>query len=576
MRKRIFIVISLGFWLLLNTGCSLLRKTGDNKEDSGLSERKLVEYQYTFVEANRAKLTGNFQLAMALYTKSLEINRKSDAAAYELSNLHFGLGNNDKAIQFARQALQLDPGNKWYYFQLARMYQTTEQKAKAVDVYKALVKEFPGTMAYKITLSGLMADDNRLNEALKTLNDIEKEIGLSEQVSVLKHNIHIRNGNYEKAFHEINQLIKHYPDEIRFLGMLAELYGSLGMEKQALETYQKMFSIDPDNAMTHFSIAEFFTDRGRHSESFTHYARAIRDENIEFGEKIRALFSLYNEKTSLEEYSVEIGQLVELLISMNKGIPEVRFLGADFFIRTGNYERAIIELKEVVKFNPENFGVYEQLVILLSYMSEYEDLVSYGESALSYFSDKSIIWYFYGIGLYQTDRLNEATEAFENGLLNSKDSDEIKISLLLMLGDTYNKLEDHKNSDRCFNEVLEIDKNNSVALNNYAYYLSLRETDLEKAESMSRITIENEPENSTYLDTYAWVLYKKGKYEEAMVYIEKAIEFLEEDNAEVMEHYGDILFKNGLNQKAVEMWKRAFDLDSERTELLERIKEHEK
>jgi tetratricopeptide (TPR) repeat protein len=575
MRNRVFKYIGFCLLLLVSTSCAVLRKTDDKKEEAGLSEKKLVEYQYTFVEANRAKLTGNFQLAIALFTKSLEINRESDAAAYELSNLYSALGDNEKATQYARLALQLDSSNKWYYFQLARIYQSTEQRAKAVDVYKILVKQFPGEIAYRITLSGLMADDNQLNDALKTLEEIEKEAGLNEKVSVLKHNIHIRNGNYEKAFQEINQLIKHYPEEIRFLGMLAELYGRLGMEKQALETYQKMFSIDPDNGMTHFSVAEFYVGRGRHNESFKHYARAFRDENIELGEKISSLYSLYNESASLEEHSVELGQLVELLISLNKNVDEVRFLGADFFIRSGNYKRAIFELKEIVKVNPENYGVNEQLVILLSYLNEYDDLVQYGKSALTYFSDKSIIWYFYGIGLYQTERLNDALEAFEKGIATSRENDEIKINLLLMLADTYNKLEDYQNSDRCFQEVLEIDNENVVALNNYAYYLSLRETELDKAESMSKITIVKEPENSTYLDTYAWILYKKGKYEEALKFIEKAIEFLDEENAEVIEHFGDILIKNGQSEKAIEMWKKAFDIDNERIELLERIKEHE-
>ena len=51
------------------------------------------------------------------------------------------------------------------------------------------------------------------------------------------------------------------------------------------------------------------------------------------------------------------------------------------------------------------------------------------------------------------------------------------------------------------------------------------EEKLEKAEKMSRLTIQLEPENPTYLDTYAWILFKSGKLNEAKKYIEKAIEF---------------------------------------------------
>ena len=66
------------------------------------------------------------------------------------------------------------------------------------------------------------------------------------------------------------------------------------------------------------------------------------------------------------------------------------------------------------------------------------------------------------------------------------------------------------------------DPDNVLVLNNYGYYLSEQEIELEKAKKMSYKTVEKEPNNATYLDTYAWILYKLNDFENAKIYIEKA------------------------------------------------------
>ena len=97
-------------------------------------------------------------------------------------------------------------------------------------------------------------------------------------------------------------------------------------------------------------------------------------------------------------------------------------------------------------------------------------------------------------------------------------------------------------------------------LNNYAYYLSERNEELEKAERMSRKCNDLQPGVATYLDTYAWIFYKQGKFSEAKTWQEKAIAAGGDKEAVLIEYYGDILFKLGDSAGAVVQWKKAKDL----------------
>ena len=95
-------------------------------------------------------------------------------------------------------------------------------------------------------------------------------------------------------------------------------------------------------------------------------------------------------------------------------------------------------------------------------------------------------------------------------------------------------------------------------LNNYSYFLCLRNQQLLKAQEMAKKLIQKYPENATYLDTYGWVLYTMKQYEEAEIYLKKAA--LIDENGTVIEHYGDVLFELGKFKEALTQWIRAKEL----------------
>lgn len=114
-----------------------------------------------------------------------------------------------------------------------------------------------------------------------------------------------------------------------------------------------------------------------------------------------------------------------------------------------------------------------------------------------------------------------------------------------------------------------------MCLNNYAYFLSLENVELKKAEQMSYKVITVEPDNGTYLDTYAWILYMEQRYEEAALYIEQAIRYdTVSMNSELRDHAGDIYFRLGRTDDAVKMWQEALKLTTDKAAIIQRkIKE---
>src|SRR3546814_14745154 len=71
----------------------------------------------------------------------------------------------------------------------------------------------------------------------------------------------------------------------------------------------------------------------------------------------------------------------------------------------------------------------------------------------------------------------------------------LKLQFYSNLGDAYHAAGNHAASDKAFEAALKLDDSNGLIMNNYAYYLALREQHLEKAAQMSRESIRLEPEN---------------------------------------------------------------------------------
>ena len=125
------------------------------------------------------------------------------------------------------------------------------------------------------------------------------------------------------------------------------------------------------------------------------------------------------------------------------------------------------------------------------------------------------------------------------------------------MGDAHHSLKNNVESDKNYDNALRIDPNNVIVLNNYSYYLSLRNEDLEKAKRMSAKSNNLAPNQASFQDTFAWILFQLKEYEEADVWITKAINNSAQPSGVILEHKGDILFHIGQIEEALKYWEKA-------------------
>lgn len=566
------IIIGIAF-LLVIAGCHSTKEITSGKKKKISSQN--LEYNYAFTEATKQFVFGNFKQAMLLYQKCIEVNPSSAASFYQLSVIFTNVGEIERAIKYSKTAMELNNEEIWYKLNLANLYNMAEKTDSAIYIYKKIVKNDNENIEHKFTLAGLYHKNMEYKEALEILNAIEHDYGITEKVSIQKHQIYKEIGKGNLAEKTIVDLIELDPENVKYYGILAEFYSDAGMDRKAEDIYDKIMKMDGNNALVYMSTAEHYAKKGEYEKAFDYYKKGLDGDGLTINEKIRALIRIITRKEIVDGNEDEIIRIINgLLVKESKNV-RLLTLRADFYVRIKKFGLAEKDLEEVLKKETENFIIWEQLLYIKSELKKNESLLKYSNKALEKFPEQPSVYMFKGLAEMQLNKSKEAVKSLENGLRRSGENRELKIQFLTFLGDTYRNLGENQKSDQAFEEVLRMDPNNLIVLNNYSYYLSLRKERLEAAEKYSRKTIEKEPRNPTYLDTYAWILFNMNDLEGALKYIKKAYDNGGNKNPEILEHYGDILFEMGKKGDALLYWKAASVLDKSNKDLVEKIRLNE-
>ncbi|MBQ2044332.1 MAG: tetratricopeptide repeat protein, partial [Bacteroidaceae bacterium] len=225
-------------------------------------------------------------------------------------------------------------------------------------------------------------------------------------------------------------------------------------------------------------------------------------------------------------------------------------------------------LQNVLQVEPDDRMAMSMLIQYYASGNDYRAIENLCRQAVNYYPDNLTYHFYLGLSLYQQSRKTEAIDAFNQGVRIKGDNvnpDEVS-EMFSILGDLYYEQGRAEDAFAAYDSSLVYKEDNLSCLNNYAYYLSLRNERLDQAEEMSYRTVKKEPANRTYLDTYAWILFKKGDYNGARIYIDRVVS-PESDEDELMnnkdlqgnviEHAGDIYFMTGDRQTAVWLWNIA-------------------
>lgn len=537
------------------------------------NEKTKKEFDHSFFAAIKSRSLENYEEALQHFQICIKTDDKNPIPFYGSAAINAENGNYDIALEQIKEAVRLDPKNRWYCLLYAKIAFNKQDFLTASIQYKKLIALEPGNEELYYMLAETYIYSNNFKKAIKVYDDLELHKGVDKMLSMQKHQLFRQLNDIPGAINELNKLLIKFPKDIEAMEILAELYLLNDEKDRAFEIFKKTAIINPNNGRIHLTLADYYRQNGDNEASYKELKLAFESTDLDIDTKVRILISYYQLMLINEEMRDQAYELAQILILIHPEKLKARAVYADILYTDNKYQEAKEQYFIILDKDKAKREVWSQVLFIQAEQSDFEGMMQTSEKALEYFAMEPLFYYFNGISKKWNKDYKGAINSLEIGVDFVLDNKKLLLEFYSSLGDLYNIQKKHTKSDDYYEMALAIDSNNTVVLNNYAYYLSVREVNLEKAKEMSYKSNKLEAESATFQDTYAWILYKLKEYNAAKEWLLRALLNGGEANPVIVEHYGDILYKLGDFSESLEQWKKAKKLGGNSNFLDRKIEE---
>jgi len=554
------LAVACGLFLLLQPNAAFAQRKGKRNEvrlpSGALTPTRLRAIDALFYDAVSAQAQGKRDQAIALYLEIVGNDSSRAAAHYGLGTLYLEGQRPVEALPWAQRAYRLDPSNKWYAFLVAAAHQSLRQHDQAEEVLKQQVERYPNDLEIVLRLADAHLQQSEIEPALELYNRVEQRTGLTDDLALMKYRIFMGTRQYTRGVEELKRYVREMPTSPRNYFLLYDLQTNAEQFDSAIATIEALRAVDPNNDQAPFILADFYLKRHQTDKAAELLNGALGNPLIGLPVKLQFLEqALARYRDPFER--VRIRGYLALVDATHPGASGLLLIKARTRLLDGQPDSARVLLRQAVERDESSLQAWSELVTLDAQRQAWHDLRQTGDEALAIFPGNWQFLFYRAVACYQLKDYRAATASLEEALPNAPEDDGVRVQLHTLLGDSYHYLDAHEQSDASYEKALSIDPDNALVLNNYAYFLSVRRVNLDRAKAMIQRVMRDptHAQNASYQDTYGWILYQLGDYREAQVWIERA--YRQEASAEVAEHLGDVLAQQGEIDRATKLWQEA-------------------
>ena len=218
---------------------------------------------------------GEYDKAIAFWRKALKINPQMPGVHNSIAQALMALGKYKEIIEEAEEELKISPKSDLSYFLLGQGYLKQKEYDKAKKHYETAIELQPNNMnayyglftacsrlklqdkarEYMATFKELKAKDRKVlmdrNKAFDDLVTIRKGVAGTYKDA---EQLYLKKGNLQEAEELLERAITLDPKNTEYLMKLASLFQRRNRLPDALQMYEKIRGMEPDNMINHINI----------------------------------------------------------------------------------------------------------------------------------------------------------------------------------------------------------------------------------------------------------------------------------------------------------------------------------
>ena len=540
-----------------------------SKKPAVVTDENHAKFQQYFFEGEKAKMAGNFEIAINYFNTALKYEQVS-AAHYEISKLCSQLPKFEKmGRDHIRIAVEMEPTNSWYLKDLAYY-----------EVYGGNIKE--GIKNFDLAVKYSTNPIPILNEYLNVIGNydmLQASVVLAQIAAIQGEDEDIARKRFELLsaqgkFKEAGKVLENFESKNKveddYYFYLLDFYREYQLNDEATKWLMHMKDVIPNNGKLLLEESGELAASGQDAKSYEMLKKSIKSGDLAWYDAIDVLKKYEELVAQDEKFLKPLWEIFDLTFNQFKS--EYQCLVQLSFV--ANHQDSLVRQEEMLKLALDLYKsdvmVWHFLLENQKHQRKWNELVKIGNEALELFPTDAEIYYYTGLGYLKLQDYPKSLELLTIGRDLVIEDPELLSQFYSSLGSVYFKTNKWTECENSFEQALIQNPDNATALNNYAYYLGIKKVQLDKALGIVQYAVSMQPNNAIYLDTFGFILFQKKQYQAAITQLEIAVK-LNATDQEIWEHLGDSYFMLGNETKAMECWDKGLLLNPTHTKLKEKI-----
>ena len=456
------------------------------------------------------------------------------------------LGRTEEAIDMLQDPSE-DPASQFDRLRLlAQLYVSAERYDDAIGTYEQAVEltaEGQNRWNLQFTLGGLLIHQSRFAEAEEVLRKVVEGGSTDPEALVELGKAQEGSRHYSTAVESFQEVLRLEPDNLEANYYLASSLRNLGRRDEAIERLHHLLSLT-ESASSSSSPA----DQQRYGTRFRQFLGVLYQETQQHEMAIELFQELCRDQP--DDVQAKLG----LVYALKEGgrLDEARKLSSELLAQEPEDLNILITHARILSID----GELEAAAQLLK-----EELRRKQESSPG---DEGEEEYYLSVSqLYSEHRhYDRAQQVLEEGLALHPGSQ----ALIFNLGSVFERLNQIASAEGQFRKVLAENPEHAAALNYLGYMLADRELRLEEALGYIERALAQDPHNGAYLDSLGWVYFKLNKFELAEENLQQATKINDRDPT-ILEHLGDLYLRLGDHSGALNYYRKSVALAEDPGEL---------
>lgn len=381
-----------------------------NKTPDSLGEIE-DKFQDYFFEALKQKGIENYDKAVKALQKCLELDDSKAVVYYELGKNYNKLKNFGAAENALKKAISKQPENEWYRDELFNVYYAQNNLDDAAKTLKQLVKYHPD---YKEDLANIYFENKEYKSALKVLDELDIEFGVSITRDYLRNRIYDVTGRDKDRIENLEDRVESNPkDETNYLALIYR-YSENGEEDKAFETAKQLLKVKPDSELVHLALYKFYLNDKQTDKAIQSMKITLKSAKVNSDSKAKVLNDFVSFVRENPQYETDLLEVTNLVSNEENGKSYVEI--AQYYLRKNNKPEALKYYQLALQQEGNNFGILRNILLLHIDLENYNDVVKLCEEALENYPSQAVLYLVNGVALNRTNKADAALETLEEGI----------------------------------------------------------------------------------------------------------------------------------------------------------------